>query len=191
MDGRIVVWAATHRLAVLNDPMIWLGRIDKLGAVWILLALVVGLLGRLGVTRTVVFVLYMGLTTLAADSLSFLVKDSTDRARPFITHPQIDPLYVVHSSSFPAGHAATAVAGAVLLSSLRPRLAPLFLLFALVIGWSRVYVGVHYPTDVLGGALLGAATGAVAVLLLRFGAPRLGAWARPLARPAGNVRGAA
>jgi undecaprenyl-diphosphatase len=191
MDTRIAVWTATHRVAILNDPIVWLGLIEKLGAVWIALALLLGLRSHLGVRRSVALAVYTGLTTLAADALSFLVKDATHRTRPFVAHPQIEPLYVVHSSSFPAGHAATAFAGAVLLSSLRPRLTPWFLLLAAAIGFSRVYVGVHYPTDVLAGAALGAATGAVAAILLRLGAAHAGAWARPLARPAGNVRGAA
>ena len=188
MDSRIVVWAAAHRVAVLNDPMVWLGLIEKLGAVWLLLALGVGLLEHIGVRRTFALVLYTALTILAADALSFLVKDATHRTRPFMAHPQIEPLYVVHSSSFPAGHAATACAGAVLLSSLRLRLAPWFLLLAAAIGFSRVYVGVHYPTDVLAGAALGAAVGGVAALGLRLGAPYLERRAQAPRRPAGNVR---
>jgi undecaprenyl-diphosphatase len=77
-------------------------------------------------------------------------------------------LYVVHSSSFPAGHAATAFAGAVLLSLLAPRLAPAFLALATLIGLSRIYDGVHYPTDVLAGAALGALVGAGAVAAVRL-----------------------
>jgi undecaprenyl-diphosphatase len=191
MDSSIVVWVATHRVAALNDPIVWLGLIEKLGAVWLVLALLLGVLGHMGALRTTGLVFYTGLTTLAADAASFLVKDVTHRTRPFVAHPQIDPLYVVHSSSFPAGHAATAFAGAVLLSSIRPRLAPWFLLLAAAIGCSRVYVGVHYPTDVLAGAALGAAVGGVAALALRLGVPYLERRARPAGRAAGNVRGAA
>jgi undecaprenyl-diphosphatase len=191
MDSRIAVWSATHRIAILNDPIVWLGLIEKLGAVWIALALLIGVLGHKGVRRTIGLAVFVGLTTLAADALSFLVKDVTHRPRPFVAHPQIDPLYSVHSSSFPAGHAATAFAGAVLLSSLRPRLTPWFLLLAAAIGFSRVYVGVHYPTDVLAGAALGAAVGGLAVLALRFVVPFVQRRAAPVGRPAGNVRGAA
>ena len=55
----------------------------------------------------------------------------------------------------------------MLLSYLAPRAAPLLLLVAALIGFSRVYVGVHYPTDVLAGALIGALVGAVAIVGLR------------------------
>lgn len=168
MDARIAVWTATHRVALLNDPMVWLGTIDKLGAVWVALALAIGVWRRLGLRWTLVLGVLTALTTFGADSLSFLVKDLTHRTRPFVAHPSIHPLYVVHSSSFPAGHAATAFAGAVLLSTLARRLAPAFLLLAALIAYSRVYVGVHYPTDVLAGALLGALVAVCAVLLLRL-----------------------
>jgi PAP2 superfamily len=104
-----------------------------------------------------------GAATLAADSACFALKDLVERTRPFVAHPEIDPLYVVHSSSFPAGHAATAVAGATLLSYIAPKGAFAFVLLAAAIGYSRVYVGVHYPGDVLAGALVGAVVGCIAI----------------------------
>lgn len=168
MDGRIAVWLATHRIAVLNDPMVWLGTIEKLGAVWVALALLIGWRRRLGLPRTLGLALLTALATLAADSLSFLIKDLTHRTRPFVAHRSIHPLYVVHSSSFPAGHAATAFAGAVLLSLVAKRLAPALLALAALIALSRIYVGVHYPTDVLAGAALGAAVGALAACAIRI-----------------------
>jgi undecaprenyl-diphosphatase len=62
-----------------------------------------------------------------------------------------------HDASFPSGHAATSFAAATILSFARPRWAPAFYLLALAIGFSRVYVGVHYPLDIVGGAVLGLA----------------------------------
>jgi undecaprenyl-diphosphatase len=167
MDARIAVWMATHRVAILNDPSVWLGTIEKLGAVWILFALAFGVYRRLGVPRTLALGAIAAVTTFLADSLAFLLKDATHRARPFEAHHQIHPLYVVHSSSFPAGHAATAFSGAVLLSLLAPRLAPAYLVLAALIGLSRVYDGVHYPTDLLAGAALGALVGAGAAAAVR------------------------
>lgn len=167
------MWLATHRVAILNDPSVWLGTIEKLGAVWILFALLLGAYRRLGVLRTLGLGVITALATFLADALSFLAKDATHRTRPFVAQHQIHPLYVVHSSSFPAGHAATAFAGAVLLSVLAPRLAPAFLVLATLIGLSRIYDGVHYPTDVLAGAALGALVGAGAAAAIRLSPLRL------------------
>lgn len=168
MDGRIAVWVATHRVGALDDVFVWLGTIEKLGLVWVVLAIVVGLVQRSGTVRTVGLAVLTALTTFAADAVSFGVKDLTHRTRPFVAHPQIHPLYVVHSSSFPAGHAATAFGGATLLAYVAPRTAPLFMLLAVAIGFSRVYVGVHYPTDVLAGAFLGVCVGALGALCVRL-----------------------
>lgn len=173
MDARIVVWVATHRAGPLDALFVALGTIEKLGAVWIVLAFAVGGLERLGWRRSFALAVYTALVTLAADAASFAVKDLTHRPRPFVAHPQIEPLYVVHSSSMPAGHAATAFAGAVLLSSVRPQLRVWFVVLAATIAFSRIYVGVHYPTDVLAGAAIGVAVGGAGALLLRWARPRL------------------
>jgi undecaprenyl-diphosphatase len=58
------------------------------------------------------------------------------------------------------------------LSYFAPRAAPAFYLLALAIGFSRIYVGVHWPLDVLGGAVLGVAVGLAVTALLRRGAGR-------------------
>jgi undecaprenyl-diphosphatase len=166
IDDRIAVWMATHRVEVLNDPTVWIGSIDRLGAVWIVLTIAIGVARRSGAAAVIALAGFTALTTLAADSVSFGVKDLVDRTRPFVAHPEIHPLYVVHSSSFPAGHAATSFAGATLLSYLAPRASPLFVALAAAIGISRVYDGVHYPTDVLAGAAIGVAVGTAAVALL-------------------------
>ncbi|MEW5724093.1 MAG: phosphatase PAP2 family protein [Thermodesulfobacteriota bacterium] len=77
--------------------------------------------------------------------------------------------------SFPSGHAAISFMMAVFLSARYPRLSPLFLLLAGLICLSRIYLGLHYPSDVLVGALIGAAASG---LLLYIGrkTKRLEAW---------------
>lgn len=173
LDDRLAVWIATHRYAPLDDLFVWLGRIDKIGAVWVAIALVVAACQRRRLAAAVGLAALTAVTVFAADSVSFGIKDLFHRVRPFAAHPQIQPLYHVHSSSFPAGHAATAFAGATLLSYLAPRASPAFVLLAVAIAYSRVYVGVHYPSDVLAGAGIGIVVGVAAILALAI-APRLG-----------------
>jgi undecaprenyl-diphosphatase len=117
-----------------------------------------------------------------ADLLSTALKLLTDRPRPFVANRDQDPL--VHTRldvSFPSGHAAISFAAATVLAHYVPRsVAPLLFVLAALIAWSRVYVGVHYPTDVLAGALLGTAVGLTVPRLLAAGLRR----SRP-ARPEG------
>ncbi len=106
-----------------------------------------------------------------ADLLASLLKIAVGRERPFVSIPEADPLTGgIVGSSFPSGHAATSAAGAFALAVIAPRAAPYFAALAGAIAFSRVYVGAHYPLDVLAGLLVGLAVAGVvlgAVRLLR------------------------
>jgi membrane-associated phospholipid phosphatase len=89
-----------------------------------------------------------------------LLKPVFERARPPLVDPTLDPIGAVPgSASFPSGHAATAFAAAVAVGMLYPRFRKPLLALAATIALSRVYLGVHFATDVLAGSLLGAAIG--------------------------------
>ncbi len=89
-----------------------------------------------------------------------------NRARPFIRDTEIAPLIKTpSSSSFPSGHSATAGAGAITLSAIYPTFAPALILSGFLVALSRIYLGVHYPFDVLAGVLIGTATAAVVLVL--------------------------
>jgi membrane-associated phospholipid phosphatase len=91
-----------------------------------------------------------------ADWSSIGSKAIFDVERPSMRYAEPKPLVRTPTdASFPSGHAATSFAAATVLSFAWPRWAPAFYLLALAIGFSRVYVGVHYPLDIVGGALLG------------------------------------
>ena len=85
-----------------------------------------------------------------------------DRARPFIWNTEVAPLIKTpSSSSFPSGHSATAAAGALTLSILYPTFAPALVAAAFLVVLSRVYLGVHFPFDVLAGVAIGISTAAI------------------------------
>jgi membrane-associated phospholipid phosphatase len=89
------------------------------------------------------------------------LKLSIARERPFVTYPNdITKYSKAGSHSFPSGHTSMAFSTATSISLLYPKwyiIVPAYA-WACSIGYSRMYLGVHYPSDVLVGALLGSAT---------------------------------
>ena len=101
-------------------------------------------------------------SALASAALAMLVNQVIahviwDRARPYTTHPASDHLLSTPSAdpSFPSDHATAAFAIAFAVLALSRRGGILFLVTATLIGLSRVALGMHYPSDVLAGALVG------------------------------------
>jgi membrane-associated phospholipid phosphatase len=108
----------------------------------------------------------------AGGLISFGLRDWIDRRRPPLVYPEPKALVSVpHSGSFPSGHATMAFACATVLAWRVRRLAVPAYVLAAAIAWSRVYVGVHWPLDVLGGAVLGVLV-ATALLMLVAIRPR-------------------
>ncbi len=81
------------------------------------------------------------------------------RLRPFVANPHIHALLSESSYSFPSGHAAFFFALATAVYVHNKSASVWFFLAALLIGMARVAAGVHYPSDILGGAVLGVAVG--------------------------------
>ena len=88
------------------------------------------------------------------------------RPRPFLTLPSAVFVSELTSPSYPSTHTTVAFALAVVLSRYERRLSWVFFSLAWGIGLSRIYLGVHYPLDVISGALLGSLIGHTALVML-------------------------
>jgi undecaprenyl-diphosphatase len=101
------------------------------------------------------------LETLVAVVLAEVLTDLLKLAIPR-SRPDVDTLIPrLHTHSFPSGHAAIAFACATVIGAAVPRTRAWLYVLAALVAWSRAYVGVHFPLDVVAGAVLGAGLGLV------------------------------
>lgn len=154
LDERLLLLARTHAHSPrLERAVAGFSRLGEHGGVW----LAIGTLGVLGARERERARGFRRArrTVLATYALNTAVKLVVRRPRP-----ELDGLPALTSTpsrlSFPSAHASTSFAGARCYSRLGLRPLPLYSL-ATALSLSRVYLGVHYPSDVLAGALLGTA----------------------------------
>jgi len=154
LDEAVLRWAAEHRTPGLNDAMI---EITALGSTLVLTIIAGTAAIFLWLTRHRFSVLILGSSFVAASVLNIVLKVLYDRPRP----STVPAIVTSQSPAFPSGHALSAFAIYGTLAYLVARLEPtpglrtatwiITALIILAVGVSRVYLGVHYPSDVIAG----------------------------------------
>lgn len=160
MDGGILLWIQEFlRVELLNPLVAFYTNLGEAGILWILIS--IGFLFFAKTRKAGVLSLLAMLICYVGNDL--ILKELVERPRPFLTVEGLTPLISWPGSySFPSGHSCSSFAAAgVWAQTLQGRGArwakPLLLVMALLMALSRLYVGVHYPTDVLTGSLIGLA----------------------------------
>ena len=153
-DTESLLWIQeTLRFPFLNPVMIFITSIGNYAFVWIVISVSLVIPQK---TRKI------GIMSLVALLVSFLLnnlilKDVVGRIRPYEVISGLELLVNPATDlSFPSGHAGNSFAVAVVLFQKLPRKYGIpALVLASLIGISRLYIGIHYPTDVLAGAVIG------------------------------------
>ncbi|MBP8945093.1 MAG: phosphatase PAP2 family protein [Paludibacteraceae bacterium] len=115
--------------------------------------------------------LYVGATLGVEGILTLGLKQAVHRERPYVTYPNVVfPYQILPSYSFPSGHTSMAFANATALSLKYPKwyvIIPSYF-WACSVGYSRLNLGEHYPSDVLAGAIVGAGSAFLSLKLTNW-----------------------
>lgn len=164
IDESILFFIQEHiKNPALNQLMILFTKLGNAGLLWIIIAFI--LLCLKPYKRC-------GIALLCAIPISILICDDFlkpifGRVRPNIKFQEIPILISIRNSpSFPSGHTTMGFAAATTMFHYHKKLGIIGYLLAAIIGFSRLYLFVHYPTDILGGILLGILTAYGIILCL-------------------------
>lgn len=169
LDGQILLWIQNVlRNPVMDKLVTFYTKLGDHGMLFIATALLLMIIPS---TRKIGVRAALGLAIGSLITCVFL-KPFFMRPRPYLTVEGLTALVDMSSdpNSFPSGHTTAAFGTClpVLLSVKDGRIKIAMLLIAVLMGLSRLYVGVHNPTDVLAGALIGAVGAALSMKLVRF-----------------------
>ncbi len=161
LDGNILLWIQEYlRSDVLTPVVIFITRLGNAGFIWIVLSLALLIPEK---TRQVGLMCMVALLLMLVLN-NMLLKNLVARTRPYEVVSGLVPLVPkLHDFSFPSGHTASAFSVAsVVFRKLPGRFGATILILAILMGFSRLYVGVHYPTDVIFAAFEGIFIGGLA-----------------------------
>lgn len=154
IDGSILLWIQENiRNDILTPVMEFITHLGDKGMVWIGIAVVFLLFAKTRKTGFMVMLSLLG--SLLVNNV--ILKNLAARTRPYEAVEGLNRIIEAQGDfSFPSGHTGSSFAAAVVIFCMCPRKygVPAMIL-AVLISLSRLYVGVHYPTDVIAGAITG------------------------------------
>jgi membrane-associated phospholipid phosphatase len=159
LDDRILIGLAKSRTPTQTNALMFLSRNYQL----IELGIPAGMLAGGVITNNQTLrqnALFVASSTAISYGATTLLKLIFKRRRPYIRNVQIIPVYEATQYSFPSGHTSSSIAAATALTMAYPKwyvIAPSFI-WAGATSYSRMYLGVHHPSDVAVGAALGTTT---------------------------------
>ena len=153
----ILDWIQTLHMPFLDKIMVFITRLGDAGIIWIVLSIVLLLIPKTRRSGAVM------VAALVVDVLlcNIVLKNLVARTRPYDVNTGVHLLVAkLHDYSFPSGHTAASFASVTALYLAgEKKLWKFALVLACLIAISRLYLYVHYPTDVLGGILFGVISG--------------------------------
>ncbi len=172
IDGGFLLLLQEYlRTPLLNDIMIFITTLGNGGMIWIAATIILLIPKK---TRKVGIMSAMALLASLIINNN-IVKNLVQRPRPYMTFQDIRILIPTPSEfSFPSGHTSSSFAAAsVFYRHLPKKLGVPAVVLAGLIGFSRLYVGVHYPTDVIAGVIMGILLSYLAEFLIHLFAKKL------------------
>lgn len=152
IDNAVTLWVYSMRQPWLDGFMVWISRLNDATVLWFIVTVVLLCFKR--TRRCGIACLWSLLITIILNEM--VVKPWINRPRPFA---QLEGLTMLirapRSFSFPSGHTATSFAAAAAIFCNNRKLGWAAYVVAALIGFSRIYLSVHFLTDVLGGIVLG------------------------------------
>lgn len=157
-------WLQTLHTPALDAVMVFITRLGNGGVIWIVLAAVLLLIPKTRWNGMLLAAAMLANVVLC----NLILKNLVRRPRPYADNPAVQLLVAeLRDYSFPSGHTAIAfaVVTALFLAGRKKMWIP-SLVLALLIAFSRMYLYVHFPTDILGGMVTGICAGAIGYLAL-------------------------
>jgi undecaprenyl-diphosphatase len=166
LDQNIVAAINGQHFFLLDYLFLAISYLGEYGIIWIILAAIVFYFDKKNGRRNALLILLAVIIEVAVND--GIIKHIFYRPRPYLLMEnihQLGPMW--KSSSFVSGHTASSIAaGLILIWKYKKWLWPI-IIFTLLMAYSRLYLGMHYPTDILGGIIVGSLSATAAVAILR------------------------